>query len=1151
MTADSDFEREVERHYRHNVVVNMLDGTFFWFGASFIASRTILPLYVSHFSDSKLVIGLLSMITSTGWLLPQLFTANWVQRLPRKKVVVVNLGLFTERLPVLLMVPTAWLAIRSPTLALVAFFVLFAWHMVGAGVVAVGWQDMLAKVIPLDRRGRFLGITNFGGTATGVLGAFAAAWLLDRYDFPYGYMLCFAAAAIFIFISWVFLALTREPVQVSQEPAISQREYWRRLPAILHADLNFRRYLTSQVVVALSGMAIGFLAVYAAQRWHLPDSQAGNFTISMLFGQAFSNLLFGVLADRKGHKLVLELSTLLGALAVGLASLAPAPVWFYIVFVIIGASTAGFILSGIMIIFEFSAPDVRPTYIGLNNTVSGVAAGLAPMLGGWLAGAVGYQGLFAVAFVIGLAGFALLHWSVREPRQTHAPVSVGGVAEMSLPDPNPLYRDFTLPVGERVDDLVARMTLEEKISQMLHDAPAIERLGVPKYNWWNECLHGVGRAGIATVFPQAIGLAATWNTELVHRVAVVFSDEARAKHHEAVRQGTRDIYTGLTFWSPNINIFRDPRWGRGQETYGEDPYLTARMGVAFVKGLQGDDTRYLKLVATPKHFAVHSGPEPDRHHFDARVGKRDLRETYLPAFEACVREAKAASVMGAYNRTNGEPCCASPTLLEQILRQEWDFDGYVVSDCWAIRDIYKHHRVVGTAAEAAALAVNAGCDLNCGEVYSGLLTAVKKGLISEAAIDRAVRRLFTARFRLGMFDPPEMVPYAQIPIEVNDSPDHRALALQAARESVVLLKNEYDLLPLNKDIKSIAIIGPNADSVEVLLGNYYGMPSRAVTPLEGIQAKVPPGTEVLHAQGCDVIDESTGGYAAAVAMAERADVVIFVAGISQRIEGEEGQREGVSGGMRSKGDRTDLGLPRVQGELLKAIHATGIPVVVVLINGSALSVNWAGAHVPAIVEAWYPGEEGGTAIADVLFGDYNPGGRLPVTFYQAVEDLPPFEDYRMEGRTYRYFRGEPLFPFGYGLSYTTFAYRNLQLSARAIAPGETLTIGVDVQNVGERAGDEVVQLYVSDVAASVPVPIRQLRDFERIHLAPGETKTVTFMLTPRQLSLIDDEGRRMIEPGEFQVAVGGRQPSPEDFANRGTEVLVETFEVIGQVTEVA
>jgi MFS family permease len=421
-TADSEFEREIERNYRFNAVVNVLDGTTFWFGASFIASLTILPVYVSRLTDSKMALGLLSTIVSTGWLLPQLFTANWVQRLPRKKVVPVNLGLFTERLPILLLVPAAWLATRSHTLALVAFFVLYAWHVLGAGVVAVGWQDMLARIIPLDRRGRFFGITNFGGTATGALGAVAAAWLLDRYDFPYGYMLCFAAAAIFVFVSWVFLALTREPTQASQEPAIPQREYWGRLPRILRSDLNFRRYLFSQIVVSVGGLAFGFLAAYAARRWQLPDSQAGRFTTTMLIGQALSNLAFGLLADRKGHKLVLELSTLLGTAAMGLASLAAAPVWFHAVFALTGATTAGFMLSGIMIVFEFSTPDMRPTYIGLNNTALGIVKIVAPMLGGWLAGVVGYQALFAMAFVVGLAGFALLRWSVREPRQAQSTV---------------------------------------------------------------------------------------------------------------------------------------------------------------------------------------------------------------------------------------------------------------------------------------------------------------------------------------------------------------------------------------------------------------------------------------------------------------------------------------------------------------------------------------------------------------------------------------------------------------------------------------------------------------------------------------------------------------------------------------------------------
>jgi beta-glucosidase len=841
------------------------------------------------------------------------------------------------------------------------------------------------------------------------------------------------------------------------------------------------------------------------------------------------------------------------------------------------------------------------------------------------------------------------------------------------------------------------MTLEEKVSQMVYDAPAVERLGIPEYNWWNECLHGVARAGIATVFPQAIGLAATWNTGLMHRIATVISDEARAKHHEAVRQGIRYIYTGLTFWSPNVNIFRDPRWGRGQETYGEDPYLTARMGVAFVKGLQGDDPDYLKLVATPKHYAVHSGPEPDRHHFDARVDERDLRETYLPAFEACVKEGRAFSVMGAYNRTNGEPCCASPTLLERILRQEWVFEGYVVSDCWAILDIYKHNQVVESAAEAAALAVKAGCDLNCGSTFPALREAVEKGLIDEATIDRAVKRLFTARFRLGMFDPPDQVAYARIPYQVNDSPEHRALALRAARESIVLLKNEDDFLPLSKDLKSIAVIGPNADSLPVLLGNYNGTPSHACTPLEGIRNKVASSTKVYYAQGCEIVPgvpplsaipsmylrpvdadagqtgltaayydspklegepvvtqtdpavdfswkgersdsfqwrgKRSGSFAVrwtgflvppvsgiyrlgvdgfseyrlyldgdlvvefqsvhhavtrveeveleagrlyhiqldyvnrglvpqarllwavpgaeymarAVEVAQEADVVIMVMGLSPELEGEEMpvQVEGFAGG-----DRTAIDLPRSQVELLRRVHALGKPMVLVLLSGSAVAMSWAKENVPALMMAWYPGQAGGEAIADVLFGDYNPSGRLPVTFYRSVEDLPPFDDYRMEGRTYRYFKGEPLFAFGHGLSYTKFVYSDLQLSARSIGADESLSLSVNVENVGQRAGDETVQLYVTDIAASVPVPIRQLQGFKRLHLAPGETRTVTFALTPRQFSLIDDEGRRVVEPGGFRVAVGGRQPRSEDFASEGTEVLIETFEVVGQGAEV-
>ncbi len=687
----------------------------------------------------------------------------------------------------------------------------------------------------------------------------------------------------------------------------------------------------------------------------------------------------------------------------------------------------------------------------------------------------------------------------------------------------PAYLNPDLPAEARAEDLIARMTLEEKAGQMMNAAPGIPRLGIPEYDWWNECLHGVGRAGIATVFPQAIGLAATWNKQLLFRVATAISDEARAKHHDALRQGNHAIYYGLTFWSPNINIFRDPRWGRGQETYGEDPYLTARMGVMFVRGLQGDDPKYLKLVATPKHYAVHSGPEALRHEFDARVSERDLRETYLPHFKATIVEAGAVSIMGAYNRTNGEACNASPTLLQKILRDEWGFQGYVVSDCGAIGDIYQHHKTVRTAEEASALAVKAGCDLECGATYRALVNAVRQGLLSEADLDRALRRLFTARMRLGMFDPPERVPYARIPITVNDCVEHRQLALDVARQSMVLLKNANGFLPLNKaGLKRVAVIGPNAHDPLVLLGNYNGTPSSSVTPFEGIRAAL-PDAQVSYAKGCAIVGESTAGFAEAVELARNADLAIVCLGLSQQMEGEEGQDEGVEAGARSFGDRVTLDLPGVQEELLKAVHATGTPVVLVLLNGSAIAVNWADQHVPAILEAWYPGQAGGTAIADVLFGDYNPAGRLPVTFYKSVADLPPFEDYRMEGRTYRYFTGQPLYAFGHGLSYTTFAYADLRLSAETIHAGESLTIRVNVTNTGARAGDEVAQLYLTDVAGSTPRPLRFLAGFERVTLQPGETKTVSFTVLPDQLGMVNDRDEWVIEPGAFKVGVGGSQ----------------------------
>jgi beta-glucosidase len=858
--------------------------------------------------------------------------------------------------------------------------------------------------------------------------------------------------------------------------------------------------------------------------------------------------------------------------------------------------------------------------------------------------------------------------------------------------PAPPYKNPALPVERRVEDLVSRMTLEEKVAQMMNAARGVERLGVPDYEWWNEALHGVARAGVATVFPQAIGLAATWDTELMHGVADAISTEARAKNNEFVRRGERGRYKGLTFWSPNINIFRDPRWGRGQETYGEDPYLTSRLGVEFVRGMQGDDPKYLKAVSTAKHYAVHSGPEPERHGFDAKAEERDMRETYLPAFRALVVEGRAEGVMCAYNSTNGEPACVNKKLYD-TLRREWAFGGHVVSDCGAVEDIWKHHHFKQTEAEASAAAVKAGTDLTCGGEYRSLVLAVKDGLISEAEIDVAVKRLMRTRFRLGLFDPPEMVPYARIPYSENDSPAHRALALKAARESVVLLKNDNNTLPLRKDLKTVAVIGPNADAPDVLLGNYNGQPSKSVTPLEGVREKVSPATKVLYAAGmyppgvnvetiaAAAFEQGGGGvaglkgeyfdnrelkgepvlvrtdarlnfnwgsispaprvpednfsvrwtgrlvppesgkylfgfagnggvrvlldgkplleepsnrrtrtstkeinleagravevrveyqenanhYAAArlvwsppsaarlrreeaLNAARQADAVVLVMGITPSVEGEE--MEVNAAGFRG-GDRTDIALPKAQDELIRDVQALGKPVVLVLLGGSALAVNWADENVPAILDAWYPGEEGGTAVADVLFGDYNPSGRLPVTFYKSVEQLPPFDDYRMEGRTYRYFKGSPLYPFGHGLSYTKFKYAGLRVSKRRIGAGESIEVSAEVENVGARVGEEVVELYVTDSAASVAVPVRSLQGIKRVSLKPGEQRRVSFTLAPRQLSLIDEGGRRVVEPGEFLVSVGGKQPGFKGNADaQTTGVVTGRFVVTGKAAEI-
>ena len=837
------------------------------------------------------------------------------------------------------------------------------------------------------------------------------------------------------------------------------------------------------------------------------------------------------------------------------------------------------------------------------------------------------------------------------------------------------FQNPALPVEQRVDDLVGRMTLEEKASQMRNRAAAIPRLGIPAYDWWNEGLHGIARSGYATVFPQAIGLAATWDAALVQRVSSVIAEEARAKNAEALRRDIHSIYFGLTIWSPNINIFRDPRWGRGQETYGEDPYLTSRLGVAFARGLQGSDARYYETIATPKHFAVHSGPESERHRFDVKPSPFDLEDTYLPAFRATITEAKAGSLMCAYNAVDGIPACASPLLLQQKLRGAWKFQGYVTSDCGAIADFYNkeaqgfsstggHHYSVD-AAHASAQAVLAGTDTSCGDEFDALPQAVQQGLLPQSTVDTAVKRLFTARMRLGLFDPTAAVPYAQIPFSRNDSAEHRALAREVAEKAMVLLKNEGNTLPL-REAKTLAVVGPNAASLIALEGNYNGQPSAPVLPLDGIEHEF-SHARVLYAQGApyaeglalpvprsalqvrgeyfanatfsgapvmmrdekeidydwnaasptkdvpaeafsvrwkgtltapapgdytfqlDLADcypcqdrerytlsfdgkqvsaQDTGqpkesrGHSSpdftlhfadtrphaveldyahqapifgagitlkwkpsvaplreeAVAAARQADAVIAFVGLTSQLEGEEMPIHvpGFSGG-----DRTDITLPAAQQQLLEALAATGKPLIVVLMNGSALAVNWAQQHAAAILEAWYPGEEGGAAIAETLSGRNNPAGRLPITFYASVDQLPPFVDYAMENRTYRYFHGKPLYGFGYGLSYTHFSYRQLKLPQGTLQAGDSLQVEASVRNDGSVAGDEVAELYV---AARGARGNPALKGMERFHLEPGESRTVAFTLTPRDLSTVNEQGKRSVERGEYSIMIGGAQP---------------------------
>jgi beta-glucosidase len=713
---------------------------------------------------------------------------------------------------------------------------------------------------------------------------------------------------------------------------------------------------------------------------------------------------------------------------------------------------------------------------------------------------------------VGLAVLALAGCARARPTEDVA-MLWPGVSQPKFLDPKELP-------ATRVDDLVSRLTPAEKVGQLVSDAPAIPRLGIPAYHWWSEALHGVARAGKATVFPQVIGLAATFDAALVRQVAEAISDEARAKYNEAQRRGEHGRYQGLTFFSPNLNLFRDPRWGRGQETWGEDPGLTSLLGVAFVRGMQGDHVSLLKTVATAKHFAVHSGPEISRHSFDARPSPHDLADSYLPQFEAAVRAGPVASVMPAYNRVDGVPCAASASLLTDRLRGAWGFRGYVVSDCGAIGDIVSGHHAASALEQAAAMALNAGTDLSCGGEYGALARARQLGLVSDGAIDRAVKRLFAARFRLGLFDPPDDVPWARLPMAVVESPEHRALARAAARESIVLLENHGGVLPLGTGVRRLAVVGPVADDVDVLLGNYHGEPTRPITLLDGLRAEARKrGVEVAYARGAPLAGGggSSAQRADALRVARRADVVIATLGLTALYEGEEGENP-----ENPSGDRVALGLPSGQERLLEALVATGKPVVLVLTSGSALSVPWAAAHVRAVLEAWYPGEEGGAALAEVLFGAYSPSGRLPVTVVRSVEDLPPFDDYSMRGRTYRYSDKEPLWAFGHGLGYATFRYGVLAVDQAE--GGGAVEVSVDVENTSGRPADEVVEAYVSKPGAPAYAPRLWLAGFSRVPFAARERKTVVLRLDRDVLSLVDDRGHRRALDGDIDLAVGGRQP---------------------------
>ncbi len=704
------------------------------------------------------------------------------------------------------------------------------------------------------------------------------------------------------------------------------------------------------------------------------------------------------------------------------------------------------------------------------------------------------------------------------------------------------FQNPALSVEVRVDDLVSHLTLDEKVNQMLHTAPAIERLGVPAYTWWNECLHGVARTKFkVTVYPQAIGMAATFDKNSLHQMADYTAEEGRAINNESVKSNNRSIYLGLTYWTPNINIFRDPRWGRGQETYGEDPYLTAALGNAFVTGLQGNDPKYLKAAACAKHYAVHSGPESSRHEFDAEISDYDLWDTYLPAFKKLIVESKVAGVMCAYNAFKGQPCCGSDLLMTNILRNKWGFNGYITSDCGAIDDFYQQHKTHKDAESAAADAVLHGTDLECGHTtYKALVAAVKDGKLTEKQLDISVKRLFTIRFRLGMFDPQEQVKYTKISTSALESPEHHAQALKMARQSIVLLKNKDQLLPLSKNSKKIAVVGPNADNILSQLGNYNGTPSKLVTVLQGIKAAAGPGTEVVYVHGADFVGKvgMKPDFRAVIDSVKDADAIIYVGGISPRLEGEEMP---VSVAGFSGGDRTSIVLPEVQTRLLKELHASGKPVVFVMMSGSALAINWEAENIPAILCAWYGGQDAGTALADVIFGNYNPGGRLPVTFYKADADLPSFTDYSMNNRTYRYFKGIPLYGFGYGLSYTSFLYDALVVPT-SISAGSNVKLSVRVTNTGKMDGEEVTELYLSYPGLKIKRPIRALKGFERTFIKAGESRLVHFVLTPADLALTAGDGSLKQIPGKISISLGGCQPDASSIKSR--QVVNKTITLI-------